>query len=96
MKAATVKKERRSWSVRFEGGKDEGLEVRLERRRDGTWRTLGIHTTETGKTRKHARGGRALTRTGGRLAPRRKVASRRRPPPPRREPCEDPREVEVP
>jgi hypothetical protein len=49
-------KERRSWSVALDGGKDERLTVALEKRRDGTWRTFARVTVGTGKARKHVRG----------------------------------------
>jgi hypothetical protein len=55
MQTPATKKERRSWSVRLEGGKDERMEVRLERRKDG-WRTFALHSTGAAKNRKHARG----------------------------------------
>jgi hypothetical protein len=51
-----VKKERRGWTERFDGAKDECLEIRLEHRRDGSWRTYGRPAIGAGKARKHARG----------------------------------------
>jgi len=53
----TTTKERRSWTARYDGTtKDERCEVRLEKRRDGSWRTYVRVTTGSGKARKHTRG----------------------------------------
>ena len=53
----TTTKERRSWTARYDGTtKDERCEVRLEKRRDGSWRTYVRVTTGSGKGRKHTRG----------------------------------------
>lgn len=52
-----TKRDRHSWATHFDGGKDERLEVRLEHRRDGTWKTLVKHVAGSGKNKKTARGG---------------------------------------
>jgi uncharacterized protein involved in type VI secretion and phage assembly len=55
-KPAAEKKERRSWSVVLGDAAGSRLEARLERRRDGSWRTLARHVVGSGKSKRIARG----------------------------------------
>jgi hypothetical protein len=81
VQVAPVTKERRSWTARFEDGAGARLEVRAERRRDGTARTFVKHVVGTGKSRKSARGATATHATveAARTAMEQLAASARRP-----------------
>ena len=49
-------RERRSWAVQLEDAAGARLVARLEKRKDGRWRTGAVHVVGTGKSKKVARG----------------------------------------
>lgn len=54
--AETTVKARRTWTVALDGAAGERLDVRLEHRRDDTWRTFARLVHGSGKAKKVTRG----------------------------------------